>query len=216
MSERFRLLFRGEVLEGQHKAVVKKRLAKLLGIEEARVEGLFAGKPVVIKKDVDRATAARYQAEFESAGARLRVVGGTATAASPPPTPSPAREQAQEPESQGGDPTVAEPGAMLSDGGGEPPPPPPDTSHLSVAETGSDLLEDVHRAPQVVQELDPAWDLAAPGADLGQITADPVEVDIDADFTIAPPGADLDEREKAAPPAPPDTAHLNLEGAEDP
>jgi hypothetical protein len=220
MSERFRLLFRGEVLEGQHKAVVKKRLAKLLGIEDARAERLFAGKPVVIKKDVDQATAARYQAEFKSAGARLRVVGGTspAAAASPAPTPAPAREQvqAQEPESPGSDPTVAEPGAMLSDGGGAPPPPPPDTSHLSVAETGSDLLEDVHRAPEVVLELDPDWDLAAPGTDLGQISADVVDVDIEVNFTVAPPGADLDEREKSLPPEPPDTTHINLEGTEDP
>ena len=65
-------------------------------------------------------------------------------------------------------------------------------------------------------ELDPDWDLAAPGADLGQITADAVEVDIDADFTVAPPGADLDEREKSAPPAPPDTTHINLDDGEDP
>ena len=206
MSERFRLLFRGEILEGQHKAVVKKRLAKLLGIEDARAERLFAGKPVVIKKDVDQVTAARYQAEFKSAGARLRVVGGTSTAAA----------ASSAPESTGGDPTVAEPGAMLSDGDGEPPPAPPDTSHLSVAETGSDLLEDVHRAPETVLELDPDWDLAAAGADLGQITADAVDVDIDVDFTLAPPGADLDEREKSAPPAAPDTTHINLEGTEDP
>ncbi|TDJ39420.1 MAG: hypothetical protein E2O54_10885, partial [Gammaproteobacteria bacterium] len=147
MSERFRLLFRGEILEGQHTAVVKKRLAKLLGIEDARVQRLFSGEPVVIKKDVDQATAARYQAEFKSAGARLRVAGGKSagSAASPPPTPAQDAASAAAPSatpagaaSTGDDPTVAEPGAMMSDDDSEPPPPAPDTSHLSVAETGSD------------------------------------------------------------------------------
>ena len=224
MSERFRLLFRGEILEGQHTAVVKKRLAKLLGIEDARVQRLFSGEPVVIKKDVDQATAARYQAEFKSAGARLRVAGGKSagSAASPPPTPAQDAASAAAPSatpagaaSTGDDPTVAEPGAMMSDDDSEPPPPAPDTSHLSVAETGSDLLEDEHRAAEVVLELDPDFDLAAPGTDLGQITAHAVDVDIDVDFTIAPPGADLDEREKSAPPAPPDTSHIDLEDSED-
>ena len=90
MSERFRLLFRGEILEGQHQAVVKKRLAKLLGIDEAKAERLFAGKSVVIKKDADRATAERYQAEFKHAGARLRVANGNLAVSSA----SPARRKA--------------------------------------------------------------------------------------------------------------------------
>lgn len=225
MSERFRLLFRGEILEGQHKAVVKKRLAKLLGIDEDRASRLFTGKPVVIKKDADRATAARYQAEFKSAGARLRVAGGTpaAAAASPVPTLTEASEPAADPtptpasaDSSGEDPTIAEPGAMMSEDDGEPPPAAPDTSHLSVAETGSDMLEAEHRAEEVVLDLEPDWDLAAPGTDLGQISADAVEVEIDPDFTVAPPGADMDEREKSAPPAPPDTTHINLEDGADP
>ena len=195
MSERFQLMFRGEILDGQHKAVVKKRLAQLLNIDDDRVQRLFAGEPVVIKKDVDRATAARYQDEFKKAGARLRVTGDA--------------------DASGEDPTIADPGAMLSDAADEPPPAAPDTSHLSVAETGSDLLEEEHRAEEVVLDVDPDFDLAAPGTDMGQITADAVDVEIDPDFTVAPPGADMDESEKSAPPAPPDTTHINLEDGED-
>jgi hypothetical protein len=208
MSERFQLMFRGETLEGQHKAVVKKRLAQLLNLDDDRLQRLFAGEPVVIKKDVDRATAARYQAEFKKAGARLRVVGDSDAETDPADTPADA-------DASGEDPTIAEAGAMMSDADDEPPPEPPDTSHLSVAETGSDLLEEAHRAEQVVLDVDPDFDLAAPGTDLGQITADVVDVEIDPDFTVAPPGADMDESEKSAPPAPPDTTHINLEDGED-
>jgi hypothetical protein len=208
MSERFQLLFRGETLVGQHKAVVKKRLARLLNLDDDGLQRLFAGEPVVIKKDVDRATAARYQAEFKKAGARLRVVGDSDAATDPADTPADA-------EPTGEDPTIAEAGSMMSDADDEPAPEPPDTSHLSVAETGSDLLEEEHRAEQVVLDVDPDFDLAAPGVDLGQITADAVDVEIDPDFTVAPPGADMDESEKSAPPAPPDTTHINLEDGED-
>ena len=208
MSDRFRLLFRGEILEGQHKAVVKKRLAKLVSIDDARAQRLFAGEPVVIKKDVDRTTAARYQAEFKKAGARLQVTGGS----------GPADGAAEKPAAAatGADPTIAEPGTMLSDADDEPPPPPPDTSHLSVADAGSDMLEAEHRAQVEALDLDPDFDLAAPGTDMGQIAAEVVAVEIDPDFTVAPPGADMDESEKSAPPAPPDTTHIDLEDGADP
>jgi len=212
MSERFQLMFRGEILDGQHKAVVKKRLAQLLNIDDDRAQRLFAGEPVVIKKDVDRVTAERCRADFKKAGARLRVTGDAEAAADPADTPADADADA---DASGEDPTIAEAGAMMSDADDEPAPEPPDTSHLSVAETGSDLLVEEHRAEQVVLDVDPDFDLAAPGADLGQITADAVDVEIDPDFTVAPPGADMDESEKSAPPAPPDTTHINLEDGED-
>ena len=74
MSDQYRLVFAGEVLEGQHPAVVKKRLATILKLTDERMDLLFAGKPVVIKKIVDKQAAARYQAAFKKAGARLRVL----------------------------------------------------------------------------------------------------------------------------------------------
>ena len=73
MDERYRLVFRGEILEGQHKAVVKRRLTELLKLDDARLAKLFSGKPIVLKRDVDRKTAAHYQALFKQAGGALRV-----------------------------------------------------------------------------------------------------------------------------------------------
>lgn len=75
MEERYRLVFRGEVLDGQHTAVVKKKLAQALGIkEETKLEQLFTGKAVVVRKDADTKTAAKFQAAFKNSGARLRVL----------------------------------------------------------------------------------------------------------------------------------------------
>ena len=34
MDERYRLIFRGEILDGQHRAVVKRRLTELLDLKE--------------------------------------------------------------------------------------------------------------------------------------------------------------------------------------
>ncbi len=74
MSERYRLVFRGEVLEGQHKAVVKQRLGAALKVEGERLDVMFTGKAVTIRKDADTDTAARFQIAFKRAGARLRVM----------------------------------------------------------------------------------------------------------------------------------------------
>ena len=77
----FHLVFRGEVLEGQDPAAVAERLATLLKMDPARAGALFSGKPVVLKRAVPKAVAAKYQAAFKKAGARLRAMPAEATAA---------------------------------------------------------------------------------------------------------------------------------------
>jgi hypothetical protein len=74
MNEEYRLGYSGEVLDGQHTAVVKKRLAAVLKLDDERMTVLFSGKSVVVKKATDEKNAARYQAAFQKAGARLRVL----------------------------------------------------------------------------------------------------------------------------------------------
>ena len=61
MTERYRLVFRGEVLEGQHKAVVKQRLGVVLKLDGERLDALFTGKAVTIRKDADADTAAHFR-----------------------------------------------------------------------------------------------------------------------------------------------------------
>jgi hypothetical protein len=73
MNAQFRLLFRGEVLGGQHPAVVRKKLGQLLGLDDARLERLFSGQLVIVKAEADADTAARIEATFRKAGAQLEV-----------------------------------------------------------------------------------------------------------------------------------------------
>jgi hypothetical protein len=68
---RHKLVFCGEVLEGQHPAVVRKRLATLASYEAEHLDLLFSGRPVVIEEQADSATAADLQTLFKRAGARL-------------------------------------------------------------------------------------------------------------------------------------------------
>lgn len=74
MSDTYKLVFRGEVLEGQHPAVVRKRLGEGAGFGADALDKLFSGRPVVVKREADTATAAKFQAVFKKAGARLRVL----------------------------------------------------------------------------------------------------------------------------------------------
>jgi hypothetical protein len=233
MEDRYRLVFRGEVLDGQHTAVVRKRLGAALKVDGARLEELFAGQPVVIKRDADTATAARYQAAFKRAGARLRVLP---VADRNPAAPTRATAPAQ-PTSEPGL-SLRPRGTDLLDSGERPAqrviqvdvshlslaalgpliepraesaPAVPDTSRFTLAEPGADLGAG-ERIETLEVTLYPAWELAPPGALLGG-PSKPVKPAVDlatVDFDLAPTGADLGQRK--APPAPPapDTSHLEL------
>jgi hypothetical protein len=226
MTERYRLVFRGEVLEGQHKAVVKQRLGAALKVEGERLDAMFTGKAVTIRKDADTDTAAKFQIAFKRAGARLRVLPiddepvveapkaepeaegafRLAPVGSPmieprPPAPPPAVDLSRL--------SLAAPGATL----GTPKPVDavaPDVSHLTIAAPGVDLGVPARAAAQPVES--PAWEIAEIGVDLTTRLPD-VEPAVDLgeiDFELAPAGTLLADADDAPAPAPPDTSHLRL------
>lgn len=81
----YQVVFRGE-LTGEHPAeTVKQRLADLFGMPTGRIDALFSGKPVVVKKNVDRGTAERFEQTFRKAGAvcEIRAPDAAATADRP-------------------------------------------------------------------------------------------------------------------------------------
>ena len=135
MDQVYRLVFRGEVLQGQHASVVKKRLAKSLNLDEAQTEKLFADRPVVLKREVDRRTAAKFQALFKETGARLRV--RVVEPAGTPKAPEPERS------SDAGS-------AEMNETTGEPT---EGTSTLDVLPTGSDVLTTAERQTDQVSEV---------------------------------------------------------------
>lgn len=65
----YQIVFRGEVTGELPEHAVKQNLAAMFKMPESRVEGLFSGKPMVVKKGVDEATARKFETAFRKAGA---------------------------------------------------------------------------------------------------------------------------------------------------
>lgn len=222
MSEQYRLVFSAEVVEGQHPAVVKKRLAAVLKLDDERMDVLFSGKSVVVKKAADEKTAARYQEAFKKAGARLRVLpvdddGDPLAAASKAPPAQP-QQAASEPAA----PTAA------------------DSGELNVLPTGADVLRDDERDQVAPVEVDtshlsvqgatfaidePAEEVSGPnvdhitlaelGAELGGGSGAPEVVidEVDVEFDLAEVGATIGQIDAETPPAL-DLEQVNFEVAE--
>ena len=74
MAEKFNLVFEGKIAPDQDESAVKSALMKLLKTDDSGVQRLFGGSAVTIKKDLDEATAAKFQQAFETTGALCTLV----------------------------------------------------------------------------------------------------------------------------------------------
>jgi len=202
MSGRFDVLFAGELLEGFDAATVRLNLGRLFKADEATLDKLFSGKPQILKRDADAATARKYQQALENAGASpvLRPCGAAVASPAPAAAPQPAGLALTPPgtdvlgpaeRAPAVPPSISAPALDIAAAGerlaqpAPPAPPAPDTSHLTLGETG---------------EYIPG--LAGPA---------PVEVSISADLALKPEGGDLSDCAPPPPPAPAlDLAHLEL------
>lgn len=72
-KERFDLIFCGDLVPGFELAQVKKNLQSLFRIDESKVEVLFSGKAIPLKKALDSDTANKYRAALIKAGADVSV-----------------------------------------------------------------------------------------------------------------------------------------------
>jgi hypothetical protein len=70
----YRIVFHGKVRDGHEAESVREQLGKLFRIEDSeRLDKLFNGSPVTIKKSLDEAGARKYLAALEKAGAEVEV-----------------------------------------------------------------------------------------------------------------------------------------------
>jgi hypothetical protein len=197
MDEKYRLVFRGEVLEGQHRAVVKRRLTELMKLSEPQADKLFSGDAVVVKSDVDRETAARYQTLFRQAGGRLQVLTERTRAGASPMPDSP-----------------AEPAELAVIANYAPPPDGPtpeiEAPDYDIAAVGTNLLDAADVAPVVVPM--PDFELAEVGVDLLTERTQPMVVVqvAEVDFDVAERGATLGPVSTEPVPDAPDVSHLKI------
>lgn len=223
-DERFRLSFRGELLDGQDPSAVRGRVAALLKLDEAKVEALFSGRPIVLKRAADRQTAAKYQAAFRRAGAKLRVERAAADAPDGAPAAAPEAPAPRKP-------TLAERLAAQAEAGSEPTdnaaedreapqatPEPEDPGTITWAPTAvpkpEAVAEPVRLEPAAGGTPDPSGLTLAPvGADLVAAHERPVveALTFEVDHLQAEVASLEDISRVPAPPPAPDVSHLSLD-----
>lgn len=101
MSSTFRLIFRGEIMPGHQIDAVKQRASALFKVPPERVDALFSGQEIVIRKGVSDADLHRYLAALQKAGLKIHAependlpslftpAEEPESAFSPPPAPTP-------------------------------------------------------------------------------------------------------------------------------
>lgn len=228
----YAIVFNGEIVEGFQIISVKAHLAKMLRATPDKMQVLFSGKPVVLKRTTDKAEAAKYGSALKKVGADVRVkiikTDPSAAAAAPLTAAVPNTSNLSLAPNEG---NIVEPT----------PPPPPlelDLSGISVAENdGSPLVEpkaevkldidlsglsvlDNDGSPLVtpkaaVPKVDaPDFSLDEPGAILETIkeTVEALNPDTSS-MSLAFPGSDLlnpEEKDQGPPPKAPDTSKLSV------
>jgi hypothetical protein len=75
MSENsYRVIFAGEIIEGENLESVQERLAVHFKLNHTQAERLFSDRAVVLKKGISHKQAKEYQEFFAGFGARCRVI----------------------------------------------------------------------------------------------------------------------------------------------
>jgi hypothetical protein len=115
-EERFDLSYIGELAPGADPTQVRERLTAVFKLSEDGGKRLFTGRPVIVKRDADARTKARFETVFNQAGAVLRATPVTMPeqpTASAPPT----RTDLSAPEGSRARGDVAPPLALTTQGG---------------------------------------------------------------------------------------------------
>jgi hypothetical protein len=209
-------------------AVVKANVAKLFKADEAKVAQLFSGRPCLLKKDVDKATAAKYQQALKNAGAKPIInakpvvgtpmagtpvagtpvagtpVAGTPSAASTAPAAKPAATPAPAPKPA--TPAASSPSPSPAKATPAAQPSSTQDGNWDVLPSGSDLLrEDEHQAVEAVEVATDHIALASI-FDSPSTTTEPAPQAPDTShISVAEAGADIN------PDAPPPAAEPELD-----
>ncbi len=183
MEQRFNIYFDGRVAAGQDSGAVRERLARLFKADATTLDRLFSGRPQLIKRDCDQATARKFQQAMEGAGAIP-----TITTANAAPAATESRRKL----------TAAERIAALAaapDAGGYGKSSTPSPAAAADSEPGMVLAPE---GTPVLRETErPA----------------PVQREVDTSALSAAPSGERLSPERPAPPPAPDTTHLSLAGA---
>tara|TARA_R110002072_G_scaffold31735_19_gene97789 strand:+ start:32933 stop:33715 length:783 start_codon:yes stop_codon:yes gene_type:complete len=217
----YAIVFSGGIVEGFQIISVKAHLAKMLKASPEKMQMLFSGKPIVLKRTADKAEAAKYGSALKKVGADVRVKIIKADATAPAPAAKPAAPStAQATASSSAPPAPPKPvdttNLSLAPNEGnlvEPAPPPPapniDLSSMSVLENdGSPLV-----APKETVKLDIDLSSLSVAENDGSplVESKPSAPKVDApDFGLDEPGAVLETLKVEVEEVHPDTSGMSL------
>ena len=203
-DELFEVAFAGQISADANLDEVKARVGKMFNADDAKLAQLFSGKRIVIKKNIDRATATKYETALNRAGAQCEVVpqGGAAaaaTSAAPAAAAPAAAASAAAASAAATNPGAEQPAAAAvqieTSYDGEVAPP-PQVDPLGI--TGADIEDLAASIAPVGSELkDDYQEVEAPEYDLSGLE-------------VAPVGADQDTTRKQPDPPPPDTSGISM------
>ena len=189
-DELFEVAFSGQISDGAEPGEVKAKVGKMFNADDVKLAQLFSGRRVVIKKNIDRATATKYQTALNRAGAECEIclVGGAQVAQS---APAAAKAPAADKPA-----SAAASAVEIETGDYGDVAPPPATDPLGI--TG-DQIEDL------------AVSIAPVGSELQSDYQEIAEPEFDLNgLEVAPVGSDLDSAPKKPAPPPPDTSGITM------
>ncbi len=157
MTDKYNLIFRGDIVPGHALADVKDKLGSLFKVPPEKVEALFSGRPMVIKKNTDAATAEKLRLALENIGAiaEVRALAPEASVAEESADEAPAADTSEADKGSGPF-TVEPPGADVLKPEERPQVPAVEVSidHLSVDDPGADVLKPGERRQVEAPEID--------------------------------------------------------------
>jgi len=186
-DELFEIAFSGQIAEGEDLQSAMLKVGQVFKADENRLAQMFSGRRVIIKREADAATVAKYQAAFSRAGAVCEIKS-LSVADEPRQTPVQSSQSTSTDDDQ---PYVSRypesdqvPQALLSD-------------PLGVS---GGAIEDL------------SAEMAPVGSQMQHQIQDVPDAVIDTSgIDVAPVGSDLSEAKKEASPPPPDTSGLSME-----
>jgi hypothetical protein len=203
-DQQYDLFFSGQLMDGFYEDFVKADIKALFKANDAYIDKLFSGQEQLIKRQVDKATAIKFQQAFKKAGAKLivKVHAPQIAQSSGNPLLDEQTKSASQPA----------PATMTPVSAGTVPAPAPAAPHTGSlhfqltdnavsGENNDELIEhhqpDIH-APDAV----PTWGLAEAGSQLAEPSQiEPANVDTSA-LSVAEAGAVLTQATGFEAPAP--------------
>ncbi|MFL0810977.1 MAG: hypothetical protein K6L76_11230 [Agarilytica sp.] len=213
-EELYDVVFGGELVRRFELDVVKKNLGQLFKMDAAKVEALFSGKKIVLKRKLNFDTATKYRVAIKKAGALVDLVEVSAEEANAAPTAKP-QGKAVFGERAPGQAAPAQ-GVSRKQAPSDRPPLPTVEEHVSddtvadgpfsLAPVGTEVLKPNERKEDVEVSVDvSALSIKEASGDLLDASEKHEFVALDIDlsaFDVAEVGADVlkeNERKKVAP-----------------